>query len=74
MMNAARLVVGLQGYTLAHAAFLRSAAYARERLQMRAVRSGRARPAADPIVVHPDVRRMLLTQRAIAEGGRALVY
>jgi alkylation response protein AidB-like acyl-CoA dehydrogenase len=75
MMNAARLVVGLQGCTLAHAAFLKSAAYARERLQMRAL-SGPVAPElpADPIVVHPDVRRMLLTQRAIAEGGRALVY
>jgi len=75
MMNAARLVVGLQGYTLAHAAFLKSAAYARERLQMRAL-AGPVAPdkPADPIIVHPDVRRMLLTQRAIAEGGRALVY
>jgi len=75
MMNAARLVVGLQGATLAHGAFLQSAGYARERLQMRAL-SGPAAPEqpADPIIVHPDVRRMLLTQRAIAEGGRALVY
>jgi alkylation response protein AidB-like acyl-CoA dehydrogenase len=75
MMNAARLVVGLQGCTLAHAAFLKSAAWARERLQMRAL-SGPVAPErpADPIIVHPDVRRMLLTQRAIAEGGRMLVY
>jgi len=75
MMNAARLVVGLQGCTLAHAAFIKSAAYARARLQMRAL-TGPAAPEqpADPIIVHPDVRRMLLTQRAIAEGGRTLVY
>jgi alkylation response protein AidB-like acyl-CoA dehydrogenase len=75
MMNAARLVVGLQGVCLAHAAFLKSAAWARERHQMRAL-SGPVAPdrPADPIIVHPDVRRMLLTQRAIAEGGRALVY
>ncbi|MEQ8857172.1 MAG: acyl-CoA dehydrogenase C-terminal domain-containing protein [Pseudomonadales bacterium] len=75
MMNAARLVVGLQGVCGAHAACLKSMAYAQERLQMRAL-SGPAAPdkAADPIIVHGDVRRMLLTQRAIAEGGRALVY
>jgi len=75
MMNAARLVVGLQGYALAQAAFRQSADYARERLQMRAL-TGPAAPdrPADPIIVHPDVRRMLLTQRTIAEGGRALVY
>jgi hypothetical protein len=75
MMNGARLVVGLQGVCGAHAASLRSLEYAQERLQMRAL-SGPAAPdkPADPIIVHGDVRRMLLTQRAIAEGGRALVY
>jgi alkylation response protein AidB-like acyl-CoA dehydrogenase len=75
MMNAARLVVGLQGVCGAHAASLRALEYARERLQMRAL-SGPVAPdqPADPIVAHADVRRMLLTQRAIAEGGRALVY
>jgi alkylation response protein AidB-like acyl-CoA dehydrogenase len=75
MMNAARLVVGLQGVCGAHAASLKALAYARERLQMRAL-SGPVAPdkPADPIIVHGDVRRMLLTQRAIAEGGRALVY
>ena len=75
MMNGARLVVGLQGVCGAHAASLKAAAYARERLQMRAL-SGPVAPdkPADPIIVHGDVRRMLLTQRAIAEGGRLLVY
>jgi alkylation response protein AidB-like acyl-CoA dehydrogenase len=75
MMNGARLVVGLQGVCGAHAASLQSLEYARDRLQMRAL-SGPAAPErpADPIIVHADVRRMLLTQRAIAEGGRALVY
>ena len=75
MMNAARLVVGLQGVCGAHAASLQSLEYARERLQMRAL-AGPVAPdkPADPIVAHADVRRMLLTQRAIAEGGRALVY
>lgn len=75
MMNAARLVVGLQGVCGAHAANLLSLQYARERLQMRAL-AGPVAPdkPADPIIVHGDVRRMLLTQRAIAEGGRALVY
>jgi alkylation response protein AidB-like acyl-CoA dehydrogenase len=75
MMNGARLVVGLQAVCGAHAASLQSLEYARERLQMRAL-SGPVAPdqPADPIIVHADVRRMLLTQRAIAEGGRALVY
>lgn len=75
MMNGARLVVGLQGVAGAHAASLKSLQYARERLQMRAL-SGPVAPdqPADPIIAHGDVRRMLLTQRAIAEGGRALVY
>jgi alkylation response protein AidB-like acyl-CoA dehydrogenase len=74
MMNGARLVVRLQGACQAHAAYLRSADYARERLQMRSLTGPKApEQPADPIIVHPDVRRMLL-QRAIAEGGRALVY
>jgi hypothetical protein len=75
MMNGARLVVGLQGVCGAHAASLKALAYARERLQMRAI-SGPAAPdkPADPIIVHGDVRRMLLAQRAVAEGGRLLVY
>ncbi|MCS6765642.1 MAG: acyl-CoA dehydrogenase C-terminal domain-containing protein [Candidatus Protistobacter heckmanni] len=75
MMNAARLGVGNQGLGLTEAAYQKSAAYAKERLQMRSL-SGVEAPdkPADPIIVHPDVRRMLLTQRAYAEGGRAFSY
>ncbi|SEP11024.1 hypothetical protein SAMN02800692_3743 [Luteibacter sp. UNC138MFCol5.1] len=73
MMNAARLGVGVQGLGVSERALQRSLAYARERLQMRAL-SGAKSPdkPADPITVHPDVRRMLLTQRAFVEGGRVL--
>lgn len=73
MMNTARLAVGLQGLGLIERAYQNSLAYARERLQMRAL-TGPVRPdkPADPIIVHPDVRRMLLTQKAFAEGGRVL--
>ncbi|NIC07884.1 acyl-CoA dehydrogenase C-terminal domain-containing protein [Billgrantia bachuensis] len=74
MMNAARLGVGIQGLGLTEASFQNALAYARDRLQMRALSGPKApeRPA-DPIIVHPDVRRMLLTQKAFAEGGRMLV-
>ncbi|MGF1609016.1 MAG: acyl-CoA dehydrogenase C-terminal domain-containing protein [Kiloniellales bacterium] len=73
MMNAARLVVGIQGLGLAETAYQSAVAYARERLQGRAL-SGPRFPdkAADPIIVHPDVRRTLLTMRAYNEGARAL--
>ena len=75
MMNAARLGVGMQGLGLTEVAYQNSVTYARERLQMRALTGAKApdKPA-DPIIVHPDVRRMLLTQRAYAEGGRAFSY
>ena len=75
MMNAARLVVGLQGISGAQAALSLATDYANERLQMRSL-SGPKNPElpADPLIVHPDIRRMLLTQRAIVEGGRALIY
>ena len=75
MMNAARLGVGMQGLGLTEVAYQNSVTYARERLQMRALTGPKApdKPA-DPIIVHPDVRRMLLTQRAYAEGGRAFSY
>ena len=75
MMNTARLAVGLQGLALADRAWQNALRYARERLQMRAP-SGAKYPVkpADPIIVHPDVRRMLLTQKALVEGGRALGY
>ena len=74
MMNEARLSVGVQGLAQAEAAYQAAAAYARDR------RQGRAIPApadpgasADPLIVHPDVRRMLMDQRAFVEGGRALL-
>ena len=73
MMNAARLHVGVQGLSLAEAAYQGAVAFARERLQGRAL-TGTKNPSqeADPILVHPDVRRMLLTIRAFVEGARAL--
>ncbi|MDE2317027.1 MAG: acyl-CoA dehydrogenase C-terminal domain-containing protein, partial [Xanthomonadaceae bacterium] len=75
MMNAARLSVGVQGLALAERAYQNSLNYARERLQGRAL-SGAKFPdkAADNLLVQPDVRRMLLTQRAFVESSRALLY
>ena len=75
MMNTARLAVGLQGLGLADRAYQNALRYARERLQSRAL-TGAKFPdkPADPIIVHPDVRRMLLTQKALVEGGRLLGY
>jgi alkylation response protein AidB-like acyl-CoA dehydrogenase len=75
MMNTARLGVGLQGLGLADRAYQNALRYARERLQSRAL-SGAKFPdkPADPIIVQPDVRRMLLTCKALTEGGRALAY
>jgi len=73
MMNAARLGVGNQGLGLTEAAYQQAVAYARERIQMRSLSGPKATDKpADPIIVHPDVRKMLLTARAYAEGGRAL--
>jgi alkylation response protein AidB-like acyl-CoA dehydrogenase len=73
MMNSERLSVGLQGLGLAEVAYQSAVAYAKERLQGRSL-NGAKRPdlPADPIIVHPDVRRMLMTMRAYAEGCRAL--
>jgi alkylation response protein AidB-like acyl-CoA dehydrogenase len=73
MMNAARLGVGVQSLGLTEVAYQNAVAYAKDRLQMRAL-SGPKAPdkPADPIIVHPDVRKMLMTARAYAEGGRAL--
>jgi alkylation response protein AidB-like acyl-CoA dehydrogenase len=73
MMNAARLGVGMQSLGLTEVAYQNAVAYAKERIQMRAL-SGPKNPdqPADTIIVHPDVRKMLLTARACAEGGRAL--
>ncbi|MEI8395603.1 MAG: acyl-CoA dehydrogenase C-terminal domain-containing protein [Rhodospirillaceae bacterium] len=73
MMNAARLAVGLQGLGLAEVAGQNALAYARERLQGRALKGGKyPDKPADPLIVHPDIRRMLLTIKAYTEGGRAL--
>ena len=73
MMNAARLGVGNQSLGLTEVAYQNAVAYARERIQMRSL-SGPKAPdkPADPIIVHPDVRKMLRTARAFAEGGRAM--
>ncbi len=73
MMNAARLGVGNQGLGLTEVAYQNAVAYAKDRIQMRSL-SGPKHPdqPADNIIVHPDVRKMLLTARAYAEGGRAL--
>jgi butyryl-CoA dehydrogenase len=73
MMNNERLAVGMQGLGLAEVSYQNAVAYARDRLQGRALTGAKApeRPA-DPIIVHPDVRRMLLTSRAYVEGCRAL--
>jgi hypothetical protein len=73
MMNAARLGVGMQSLGLTEVAYQNAVAYAKDRRQMRSL-SGPKHPdqPADTIIVHPDVRRMLLTARAFAEGGRAL--
>lgn len=75
MMNTARLGVGVQGLGLATRAYENALRYARERLQSRAL-SGAKLPSkpADPIIVQPDVRRMLLTCKALTEGGRLLAY
>jgi alkylation response protein AidB-like acyl-CoA dehydrogenase len=73
MMNSARLEVGLQGLGQAEAAYQNAAAYAGERLQGRALTGPRyPDKPADPLTVHPDVRRMLLTMRAHTEGMRAM--
>jgi acyl-CoA dehydrogenase len=74
MMNEARLAVGVQGLAASEVAYQNAAAYARERRQGRAL-SGARFPdqPADPLVVHPDVRRMLMTMRAFNEAARALV-
>jgi alkylation response protein AidB-like acyl-CoA dehydrogenase len=73
MMNAARLGVGNQSLGLTEVAYQNAVSYAKERIQMRSLSGPKAKDKpADPIIVHPDVRKMLLTARAYAEGGRAL--
>jgi alkylation response protein AidB-like acyl-CoA dehydrogenase len=75
MMNEARVGVGLQGLGQAEAAYQAAATFAKERLQMRSL-TGVKNPElpADPIIVHPDVRRMLLDTKAFIEGGRAFLF
>jgi len=75
MMNAARLGVGLQGLAQGEAAYQNGVAYAKDRRQSRALRESERDPdaKADPIIVHPDVRRMLMESKAWLEAGRALV-
>ena len=73
MMNAARLGVGLQGLALGETAYQTARQYAQDRLQGRALKGDKfPDKPADPIIVHPDVRRMLLTMKAYTEGARAL--
>ena len=74
-MNTARLGTALQGLAHMELGYQKSLAYAKDRLQMRSL-TGAKNPSgpADPIIVHPDVRRMLLTQKALAEGSRMLIY
>lgn len=75
MMNAARLGVAMQGLGIAEVAYQNGLAYAKDRLQMRSLTGVKApEKPADPIIVHPDVRRMLLTAKAFIEGSRALSY
>ncbi|HVI31564.1 acyl-CoA dehydrogenase C-terminal domain-containing protein [Phenylobacterium sp.] len=75
MMNEARIGVGMQGIAQAEAAYQAAAAFAKDRLQGRSL-TGPKNPdgPADPIIVHPDVRRMLMDARAIIEGGRAFLF
>jgi len=74
-MNAARIGTAVQGLAHAEWGFQNSLAYAKDRIQMRALTGPKApEKDADPIIVHPDVRRMLLTQKAFTEGGRLFTY
>ena len=74
MMNEARIGVGMQGLAAAEVAYQNAAAYARDRLQGRAV-TGTENPdgPADPLIVHPDIRRSLMDQKSFAEGARAFI-
>jgi alkylation response protein AidB-like acyl-CoA dehydrogenase len=75
MMNEARLAVGLQGLGLAEVAYQNAVVYARDRLQGRALKGAQfPEKTADPLIVHPDVRRSLMTMKALTEGCRALAF
>jgi len=74
-MNTARIGTALQGICAAELSYQNALIYAKERLSMRSL-TGKKNPelVADPIIVHPDVRKMLMTQKAVSEGGRAMIY
>jgi alkylation response protein AidB-like acyl-CoA dehydrogenase len=75
MMNSARLGVGMQSLGLAEVAYQNSLAYAKDRIQGRSLTGAKSKDKpADPIICHPDVRRMLLTQKAYVEAARAFTY
>ncbi len=75
MMNSARLGTGVQGMAAGESAYQGAVEYAKERIQMRSLEGAKyPEKKADPIIVHPDVRRMLLTIRAYTEGCRAMTY
>lgn len=73
-MNLARLGAALQGLAHAEIGFQKSLNYTRQRLQGRSLTGAKSTGAADPIIVHPDVRRMLMTQKAVSEGMRMMIY
>lgn len=73
-MNLARLGAALQGLAHAEVGFQKSLSYTRQRLQGRSLTGAKGAGAADPIIVHPDVRRMLMTQKAVSEGMRMMIY
>jgi len=74
MMNQARLAVGLQGVAIAEHATQQALAYARERRQGRAASAAAGQSGSSPIIAHPDVRRMLMTMRALTRAARAICY
>ena len=75
MMNEARMGVGLQGYAQAEIAYQNAVAYANDRLQGRAVTGAKfPEKPADPLIVHPDIRRNLMDQKSFVEGARAFTY
>lgn len=73
-MNESRVTTAVQSYAVGEASFQGALSYAKDRLQMRAPKRTAPEKDADPIISHPDVRRMLLTQKALTEGGRMLSY
>ena len=74
MMNNARLLVGTQGVAIAEAAYQHALAYAKDRKQGRPLGSDLAAGEMTPIIEHPDIRRMLLTMKAMTDASRAICY